>query len=72
MNSNPSTATHRIGADLEALRAVVSASPIVVHATLTPQFAAWQLARRSTDVDAVVLAWLRAHAAAGPQRGRRH
>jgi hypothetical protein len=72
MNSKPSTVTHHIGADLEALLAVVSASPIVAQAARTPQFAAWQLARRSTDVDAVVLAWLRAHAAGGPQRGRRH
>ena len=71
MNGNPSTASRRIGADLEALRATVSASPIFVH-DAPPQFAAWQLARRSVDVDAVVLAWLRGHAAAGPLRGRRH
>jgi hypothetical protein len=51
-------------ADLQALLAVVKASPIVAwprrRFSASP-FADWATVRRSADVDAYVLAWIASH-----------
>jgi hypothetical protein len=61
-------------ADLAALQAAVAASPILVPVTRTPEdfFPDWQAARKSADVDALVLAWIASHVPGAPQRGRMH
>jgi hypothetical protein len=59
-------------ADLHALRAVVAASPI--RASRAPEgfFPDWQAARKSANVDALVLAWIASHVPGRPHRGRIH
>jgi hypothetical protein len=61
-------------ADMAALRAAVAASPIIAPAPRTPDdfFPDWQAARKSADVDALVLAWIASHVPGAPQRGHMH
>jgi hypothetical protein len=61
--------------DLRALRAVVAASPILAPRARTSEdfFPDWQMARKSANVDALVLGWIASHVTAGaPHRGPRH
>jgi hypothetical protein len=61
-------------ADMGALQAAVAASPILAPPIRTPEdfFPDWQAARKSADVDALVLAWIASHVPGAPQRGRMH
>ncbi len=50
-------------ADLDALKAAVAHSPIVLrHLALAKRLADWQATRIAPDVDEVILAWLASHA----------
>jgi hypothetical protein len=50
-------------ADLEALKAAVAHSPIVLrHLALVQRLADWQVTRMAPDVDEVILAWLASQA----------
>jgi hypothetical protein len=59
---------------LEALRAAVAQSPIVVAppAASTHGIADWANIRRSADVDSVVLTWIAGHVRGGTARGTIH
>ena len=64
----------RAAADMAMLQAAVATSPILAPGTRTPEgfFPDWQAARKSADVDALVLAWIASHVPGAPQRGRMH
>jgi hypothetical protein len=50
-------------ADLDALKAAVAHSPIVLrHLALARRLADWQVTRMAPDVDEVILAWLASQA----------
>jgi hypothetical protein len=59
---------------MAVLQAAVAASPIVARASGTSEdfFPDWQAARKSADVDALVLAWIASHVSGAPRRGRMH
>ena len=49
-------------ADLDALKAAVARSPIVLRQlALAQRLADWQITRMAPDVDEVILAWLASH-----------
>ncbi len=48
-------------ADLQALVAAIAGSPILVARTPAPFLPDWEKLRKSSDVDAVVLAWIASH-----------
>ncbi|HEY6255783.1 MAG TPA: hypothetical protein VIY51_08320 [Xanthobacteraceae bacterium] len=61
-------------ADLRALRALVERSPIRSLPAQGPEaiFADWERDRKSTDVDALILAWIASHVQRPAHRGRLH
>jgi hypothetical protein len=69
-----SASTQRPAAtDLDALMALVAGSAIVCGPA-QPQvlFADWEKARKSADVDALILAWIASHVPGSAHRGRLH
>jgi len=48
--------------ELEILRQAVAASPIQVRPVSPAVIPDWENARRSSDVDALILAWIASHA----------
>lgn len=60
--------------DLHALLALVAGSAIVCEPAQPPEalFADWEKARKSADVDALILAWIASHVPGSAHRGRLH
>jgi hypothetical protein len=58
--------------DLRTLVAAVAGSPILAGAAQPAEafFADWASARKSADVDALILAWIASHVRGAPHRGR--
>ena len=59
--------------DLQALLALVADSAIRSEPARTEVlFADWEKARKSADVDALILAWIASHVPGSTHRGRLH
>jgi hypothetical protein len=59
--------------DLHALLALIAGSPIrSAPAPTEALLADWDKARKSADVDALILAWIASHVRGSAHRGRLH
>jgi len=63
-----------VAADLPALLALVAGSAIRSRPEPRPEalFSDWEKARKSADVDALILAWIASHVPGSLHRGRLH
>jgi hypothetical protein len=61
-------------ADLYAVLALVAGSPIISGPLRRPAalFADWEKERKSSDIDALILAWIASHVPGSPDRSRLH
>ena len=61
-------------ADLYAALALVAGSPIISGPLQRPAalFADWEKERKSSDIDALILAWIASHVPGSLHRGRLH
>jgi hypothetical protein len=60
--------------DLHALLALLASSAIVSRPAPEPHalFSDWEKERKSSNVDALILAWIASHVRGSAQRGRPH